>query len=219
MGHPNGKVARASHSMFVAFISSGKDPNQEERASLKEQLVFYYMQRSLEGYSGVTPFEGMASGVAAIVRHLPAGSPSIFYCVHGLVEKASILCSAVNSEETDLLKTGEEGWEPCQKLLELLLRLLSLVDIQVLPPLMKLLAQLVVQLPKDKQNVVLNELFQHVAESDDVTRKPTLVSWLQSLSYLCSQDTDKRATGIQSKANAAPLHMAASNPSGISSRL
>lgn len=47
MGHPNGKVARASHSMFVAFVSSGKDSN-EERVTLKEQLVFYYMHRSLE---------------------------------------------------------------------------------------------------------------------------------------------------------------------------
>lgn len=47
MGHPNGKVARASHSMFSAFISSAKDSDQDERVSLKEQLVFYYMQRSL----------------------------------------------------------------------------------------------------------------------------------------------------------------------------
>lgn len=47
MGHPNGKVARASHSMFVAFMSSGKD-SEDERVLLKEQLVFYYMQRSLE---------------------------------------------------------------------------------------------------------------------------------------------------------------------------
>ena len=47
MGHPNGKVARASHSMFLAFISSGKD-SKDERVLLKEQLVFYYMQRSLE---------------------------------------------------------------------------------------------------------------------------------------------------------------------------
>jgi hypothetical protein len=47
MGHPNGKVARASHSMFAAFISSGKDSNENERSLLKEQLVFYYMQRSL----------------------------------------------------------------------------------------------------------------------------------------------------------------------------
>lgn len=48
MGHPNGKVARASHSLFMAFISSAKDSDDEERLSLKEQLVFFYMQRSLE---------------------------------------------------------------------------------------------------------------------------------------------------------------------------
>ena len=59
---------------------------------------------------------------------------------------------------------------------------------------MKLLAQLIVQLPKDVQNIVLNELYSQVAESDDVTRKPTLVSWLQSLSYLCAQATSGSAT-------------------------
>lgn len=49
MGHPNGKVARYTHSVFVAFMSSGKDLNEDsERVSLKEQLVFYYLQRSLE---------------------------------------------------------------------------------------------------------------------------------------------------------------------------
>lgn len=47
MGHPSGKVARASHSMFAAFMSSGKDSHENERALLKEQLAFYYMQRSL----------------------------------------------------------------------------------------------------------------------------------------------------------------------------
>lgn len=50
MGFPKGKVARYAHSVFVAFISSGKDPIQDERVILKEQLVFYYMQRSLEVY-------------------------------------------------------------------------------------------------------------------------------------------------------------------------
>ncbi|KAK1438680.1 hypothetical protein QVD17_04490 [Tagetes erecta] len=180
MGHPNGKVTRASHSTFVAFVSSGKD-DDSERVLLKEQIVYYYMQRSLEGYPGVTPFEGMASGVAALVRYLPAGSPSIFYCVHCLVEKASSLCSEWTELNDDL--------EPCKKLLDLLLRLLSLVDIQVLPSLMKLLAQLVVQLPQDAQNMVLNDLYAQVSDSDDVTRKPALVSWVQSLSYLSSQAT------------------------------
>ncbi|KAK3006253.1 hypothetical protein RJ639_016879 [Escallonia herrerae] len=193
MGHPNGKVARASHSMFVAFLSSGKDSNQEERDLLKEQLVFYYIQRSLEGYPGVTPFDGMASGVAALVRHLPAGSPSIFYCIHCLAEKANSFCGEAMNLEADLWKNWQGELEPCKKLLELLLRLLSLVDIQVLPSLMKLLAQLIVQLPKDGQNMVLNDLYEQIADSDDVTRKPALVSWLQSLSYLCSQNSSRNA--------------------------
>ncbi|KDP27121.1 hypothetical protein JCGZ_22030 [Jatropha curcas] len=185
MGHPNGKVARASHSIFVAFISSGKDSTENERALLKEQLAFYYLQRSLQGYPGITPFEGMASGVAALVRSLPAGSPALFYCIHSLVEKANILCGDISFRDTDIWKNWQGESEPFKKILELLLRLISLVDIQVLPDLMKLLAQLIIQLPKDGQNVVLNELYTQVAESDDVTRKPTLVSWLQSLSYLC----------------------------------
>ena len=48
--HPSGKVAGASHSVFVAFISSRKD-NQDDRVLLKEQLVFYYIQRALEVFN------------------------------------------------------------------------------------------------------------------------------------------------------------------------
>lgn len=58
---------------------------------------------------------------------------------------------------------------------------------------MKLLAQLIAQLPKDGQNMILNELYSQVAESDDVTRKPSLVSWLQSLSYICFHETSGSA--------------------------
>ncbi|CAK7325175.1 unnamed protein product [Dovyalis caffra] len=193
VGHPNGKVARASHTMFAAFISSGKDTNENEKELLKEQLAFYYVQRSLAGFPVITPFEGMASGVAAMVRNLPAGSPATFYCIHSLVEKASKLCADIATQKPNMWKNWEGESEPCKKILELLLRLISLVDIQVLPDLMKLLAQLIVALPKEGQNVVLNELYSQVAESDDVTRKPTLVSWLQSVSYLCSQSISESA--------------------------
>lgn len=187
MRHPNQKVARASHSVFVAFVSSGKDSEQDDRMALKEQLVFYYIQRSLEAYPGVTPFEGLASGVAALVRYLPAGSPPIFYCIHSLVEKATVLCSTALDQDETMWKTWEGNSEPCKKVLDLLLRLVALVDIQVLPYLLKQMAEFVVQLPKQGQNVLLDEMYTQVAESDDVTRKPVLVSWLQSLSYLCSQ--------------------------------
>ncbi|KAK9276813.1 hypothetical protein L1049_006349 [Liquidambar formosana] len=207
MGHPNGKVTRASHSMFVAFVSSGKDSNQEDRELLKEQLVFFYIQRSLEGYPGITPFDGMAAGVAALVRHLPAGSPAIFYCIHCLVEEANRCCSEVFTQKTDLWKNWQGESEPSKKILELLLRLISLVDIQVLPNLMKWLAQLIVQLPKDGQNMVLDYIYALVAESDDVTRKPTLVSWLQSLSYLSSQAASRVAisqeVGIEENSDSA----------------
>ncbi|EPS72427.1 hypothetical protein M569_02326, partial [Genlisea aurea] len=173
MGHPNAKVARYAHTVFAAFVSSGKDysSQDEERALLKEQLGYHYLKRSLESYPGITPFEGLASGVSAMVRCLPAGSPTLFYCVHSLVEKARSL-----PVETD----------PFKKAFDLLLRLLSLTDVQVLPSLMKLMAELIVQLPVPCRNTVLNQLYRQIAESDDVVRKPSLVSWVQSLSYLCS---------------------------------
>lgn len=59
---------------------------------------------------------------------------------------------------------------------------------------MKQLAQLVAILPREGQNMVLNELYAQVADSDDVTRKPALVSWLQSLSYICSQANSSSTT-------------------------
>lgn len=44
--------------------------------------------------------------------------------------------------------------------------------------------------------MVLGELYGQVAESDDVIRKPSLVSWLQSLNYLCSNNrTQGSASG------------------------
>ncbi|KAK4802996.1 hypothetical protein SAY86_001199 [Trapa natans] len=192
MGHPNTKVAQASHSLFAAFLSSGNDSFENEQASLKEQFTYYYMLRSLEVYPDITPFEGLASGVGALVRHLPAGSAAIFYCIDSLAEKSNALCSTVLSHgepNTWNSLLGEN--EPCKKIFDLLLHLLSLSDIQVLPHLMKLVAQLIVQLPRDAQNMFLNDLYSQVADSDDVTRKPTLVSWLQSLSYLCSQSSSR----------------------------
>ncbi|XP_010471487.1 PREDICTED: uncharacterized protein LOC104751267 [Camelina sativa] len=179
IGHPNRKVARASHTLLVAFLSSARESEEDERDQLKEHLIFYYMQRSLEVYPEITPFEGLASGVATLVRHLPAGSPAIFYSIHSLVEKASTFSS-------DSLQ-GRKS-DPGNQIFELLLRLVSLVDIQVLPYLMKSLAQLIIKLPKERQNMVLGELYGQVAESDDVIRKPSLVSWLQSLNYLCSHN-------------------------------
>lgn len=85
-----------------------------------------------------------------------------------------------------------------------------------------MLAQLIVQLPQDGQNMVLNELYSQVAESDDVTRKPTLVSWLQSLSYLCFQAKNGGVTSQkqESEENTAYAHATdLSTHTGINSRL
>lgn len=73
----------------------------------------------------------MASGVAALVRNLPAGSPAIFYCINSLVEKGGELCS-IFTQEADMWKNWHGESEPCKKILDLLLRLISLVDIQVI---------------------------------------------------------------------------------------
>ncbi|KAK9217456.1 hypothetical protein WN943_006083 [Citrus x changshan-huyou] len=196
IGHPNKKVARASHSMFVGFISSGKDSNQDERVSLKEQLVFYCMERSLAEYPSTTLFKGMASGVVALVRHLPTGSPAIFYCINSLVVKADRLCGEVFAYKADIWKNWQGESEPCKKIIELIMKL-----------------------PKDGQNLVLNELFSLVAESDDVTRKPTLVSWLQSLSYLCSQDTSRVANSTEVGGDRNSVSAQATNSSDLHARL
>ena len=86
----------------------------------------------MQGYPGITPFEGVASGVAALVRNLPAGSPAIFYCIHSLVEKGGELCSDIFPQGVDMRKNWHGESEPCKKILDLLLRLISLVDIQVI---------------------------------------------------------------------------------------
>ncbi|KAG2648168.1 hypothetical protein PVAP13_1NG046108 [Panicum virgatum] len=187
--HSNEKVTSASHSVMVSFLSSGNDADQDDRTALKEQLIFYYIKRSLEDYPGVTPFDGLASGVAAIVRHIPAGSPAILFCIHSLVVKAKDLCDSAKVQGKSLWRSWEESTEPCKKTLDLLLRLIFLVDIQSFPYLLKELAELVTLLPKEGQDVLLDDMHAHVAESDDVTRKPVLVSWLQSLSYISSQSS------------------------------
>lgn len=83
---------------------------------------------------------------------------------------------------------------------------------------MKLLAQLIVQLPLNGQNMLLNQLYQQIADSDDVMRKPALVSWVQSLSYLCSQGHDRK--GEELVGESAPVKTTnAITLNGISARL
>lgn len=86
-------------------------------------------------------------------------------------------------------------------------------SMQVLPYLLKQLAEFVVQLPTQGQNVLLDEMYAQVAESDDVARKPVLVSWLQSLSYLCSQKKTNCVKDGDARLDAAAASLSASSGS------
>ncbi|XP_057840574.2 uncharacterized protein LOC131050419 isoform X2 [Cryptomeria japonica] len=192
MQHPDKNVVQGSHSVFVAFIQASNlgldssNVDKDDAISLKEQLVVYYVQTALEAYPCLTPFKALSSAVGALVRHLPAGSPAVLYCINGLVEK---LNSLYNSHFVSSMNQGAEvegETEALKNLQALLLNLILLVDIQVLPDLLKLLAQLIGGLPKNAQNVALGDAHDLVACSDDVTRKPILVPWLQSLAFICS---------------------------------
>ncbi|KAL3616806.1 hypothetical protein CASFOL_039200 [Castilleja foliolosa] len=114
------------------------------------------------------------------------------------------LCNTISSrhdDDSDLWRNWDGELESCKKLLHLLLRLLTLVDIQALPTLMKLLAHLIIELPLNAQNSLLKQLYQQIADSDDVIRKPALVSWL--LAYfaerMISGETLRRNSVMQKK--------------------
>jgi hypothetical protein len=71
---------------------------------------------------------------------------------------------------------------------------------------LKELAELVMSLAKEGQDAILDDMHAHVAESDDVTRKPVLVSWLQSLCYMssqssCNEPRDKATAAASSVGN------------------
>lgn len=193
MQHPDQKIARGSHAVFVTFMSvnnlsmDSSHTKKDDTISLKEQLVVYYIQRALEAYPLLTPFEGLSSGVQALVRYLPAGSPAIVFCINSLVQKAHSVYNANSTSNMHHDAEVEGETESAKNLQGLLLHLIFLVDIQVLPHLLKLLAQLIIGLPEYVRNTLLGEAYDLVAGSDDAVRKPILVPWLQSLSLICSQ--------------------------------
>nr|CAD1840729.1 unnamed protein product [Ananas comosus var. bracteatus] len=123
------------------------------------------------------------------------------------------------SQDETLWKSWESSSEPCKKVVDLLLRLISLVDIQVLPYLLKQLAGFITQLPEDGQNVLLDDMYSQVAESDDVTRKPVLVSWLQSLSYITSKEKPRRKSYDKARDYSRTSSKSLASIDGLSARL
>ena len=86
----------------------------------KEELVPLYVRRSLEGYPGITPLSGLASGYEAIARHLPAGSPVLLYALQRLAQRAQ----SILRKPGGLLQPGLD-------LVSLLAHLMLLIDYNV----------------------------------------------------------------------------------------
>ena len=79
-----------------------------------------YVRRSLEGYPGITPLSGLASGYEAIARHLPAGSPVLPFALQRLAQRAQ----AILRKPGGLLQPGLD-------LVSLLAHLMLLIDYNV----------------------------------------------------------------------------------------
>ncbi|KAG6554863.1 hypothetical protein Mapa_003446 [Marchantia paleacea] len=202
-------------------VGSWKLENSENAGSeikpylaLREQLVVYYAQRALELYPEFTPFKGLVSGFGAISRHFPSGSPAVVYCLSRLAERTGDLYktdkhlktqdfapptkSRVNgSDQSRRVSVDEMG--TAEKLQVLLLHLILVVDLQVLPELLKLVASLILNLPLHQGTAALDEVYDVIASSDDYTRKPAVVPWLQSLSFHLSKSSRQVKHGYASK--------------------
>ncbi|CAM6092740.1 unnamed protein product [Calypogeia fissa] len=251
--HPSETVSRAAHALFAAFLSLGVRSDEtvitgtgkshssssrpENKVTLREQLVVHYMHRALQSFPGITPFQGLVTGVGAIARQLPPGSPATVYCLKSLVDKAETLYSMdgnssnLGQKEGKLSLAGNPGGtggehrkdageevRAAQRLQILLLHLILLVDLQVLPVSLKLMAKLILGLPKHFQTVALAEAYDIVGCTNDYTRKPLIVPWLQSLSYLCRQSISKEKHFSKDQDSIAPetRSVTVSNPESIS---
>lgn len=90
----------------------------------------------VQTFPGVTPFDALVYGVAAISKSLPPGSPATVHCINLLVQKASTLKpmspsgarpkGAQTGAEEELDDLGD-----AEKLQLLLLHLIRRVDLQV----------------------------------------------------------------------------------------
>jgi hypothetical protein len=105
--------------------------------SVPERVALFYVERSLMGFPGLTSFEAFTGGVAAIVRHVPPGSPAIVLALRRIASAAKSLYErnvpyVVPEGER---KEAKEGGQPEEsaggQLTRLLVHLIPVVDIQV----------------------------------------------------------------------------------------
>ncbi|KAI5080947.1 hypothetical protein GOP47_0004130 [Adiantum capillus-veneris] len=184
MKHPTQALVQSSHSLLVSFFSTKSC--EGDRDSIKEQLAVQFVWRTFEDDWALSNYDAFVTVVGAVARHLPAGSTATRECISFLSRKGSENFSlAARRGEEDRLETGE-------KLQTLLLHLILIVDVQVLPHLLQEVARLVLGQTNPRRIRALEEAFDVLAGSDDLTRKHILVPWLQSLSFLCSNSDDQR---------------------------
>ena len=87
----------------------------------KQQLAPFYVRRALEGYPARTPLNALTTGMDALARSLPAGSPMVLLCL----QRIAAHC-------LQMLRTGrEEDLQPALDLVHLLGYLLLVMDVQV----------------------------------------------------------------------------------------
>lgn len=89
----------------------------------------------VQTFPGVTPFDALVYGIAAISKTLPPGSPATLHCINLLVHKASTL-KPMSTSVKDVKKGAEKDLDDlgdAEKLQLLLLHLIGRVDLQVCP--------------------------------------------------------------------------------------
>lgn len=223
--HPTVLVSNAAHALFVHFLgleslgtsSDRTDASKSElgQVSLREKLSVYYVERALETFPGVTPFDALVYGIAAISKTLPPGSPATLHCINLLVHKASTL-KPMSTSVKDVKKGAEKDLDDlgdAEKLQLLLLHLIGRVDLQVLPELLRQTAHLILGLPPQARTVALENAFEVVAGSSDYTRKPIVIPWLQSVAYLVTHQPPQSAPQTSLKKQSASEEIISLNPS------
>ncbi|KAH8944402.1 hypothetical protein BDL97_13G108100 [Sphagnum fallax] len=197
--HPLEAVAKASHSLFASFLTTETEDkvkysltalgNEPPEAELREQLAVYYIERALEKFPAGTLFDALVFGIAAIMYQLPPGSPAAVHCIQVLVQKAIALQSMQNQSKSQEERSdkGVDMSEDAEKIQLLLLHLILRVDLQILPELLKQMARLILGLPTEAaRSAALEDAFEIITSTNDYTRKPMIIPWLQSLAFLSS---------------------------------
>jgi hypothetical protein len=106
-------------------------------ASVPERVALFHVERSLMGFPGLTSFEAFTGGVAAIVRHVPPGSPAIVLALRRIASAAKSLYErnvpyvVPEGERKEAKEGGQTEESAGGQLTRLLVHLIPIVDIQV----------------------------------------------------------------------------------------